>query len=231
MIFCLEVVLHQVFVGEYQPVLYTTNQTRIANIMREAISCTTDKERAEIKSKLNEILSPIACLESIVDIGVDKLRNDYVNYFIKQELVTKDLLEYFIAKDVSSSEKLQRLLKLHCILSLVTLSVSYARIDYNNLRQLIPAALKFYETHRHTEIPLFSLSLPAFSTSSSDIKNTCVRQFQPQAWVAAITTTNQHITMAQLDAKDPTESFAEGNATLQGNNYSITIANVHKVCI
>ena len=231
MIFCLEVIFEQVLLGEYQPVLYANNQTQIANLMKEIIACTTDKERAEVKVKIKNMITPADALQAIVDIAIDKLQNDYTNYFVKQELVTKDLLEYFITKDVSASEKLQKLLKLHCILSLVTLAILYVRINYDDLRQMVPAALKFYENHSHTEIPVFSLSLPAFSTTSSDVKNTCIREFQPQMWLAAITTTNQYITMMQLDAKESLESFVEGSNTSRGNRYSITTANVHKVCI
>jgi protein zwilch len=231
MIFCLDVIIQQLFLGEYQPVLYANNQTQIAILMKEVISCSTDKERAEVNRKIKNVLTPAAAIQSIVDIGIHKLQNDYINFFVKQELVTKDLLEYFVTKGASSSEKLQKLLKLHCILSLVTLATSYARINYDDLRQLVPATLKFYENHSHTEIPVFSLSLPAFSTSSSKVKNTCVRQFQPQTWVAAITTTNQYITMMQLDAKEPSESFVEESNTLRASSYSITTASTHKVCI
>ena len=232
MVFCLDVIFEQILSGEYQPVLYANNQTQIAKLMKDVISCSTDKERAEVKVKINNMLATsVEALQAIIDIAIDKLQNDYTNYFVKQELVTKDLLEYFITKSASTSEKLQRLLKLHCILSLATLALLYVRINYDDLRQLIPAALKFYENHSYTEIPVYSLSLPAFSTSSSDVKNTCVREFQPQAWVAAITTTNQYITMVQLDAKDPLESFVEGSNTLRANCYSITTANVHKVCV
>ena len=232
MVFCLDVIFEQILSGEYQPVLYANNQTQIAKLMKEVISCSTDKERAEVKVKINSMLATsMEALQAIIDIAIDKLQNDYTNYFIKRELVTKDLLEYFITKSASTSEKLQRLLKLHCILSLATLAILYVRINFDDLRQLIPAALKFYENHSHTEIPVFSLSLPAFSTSSSDLKNTCVREFQPQAWVAAITTTNQYITMMQLDAKDQLESFVEGSNTSHANCYSMTTANVHKVCV
>jgi hypothetical protein len=231
MMFCLDVIFEQLLLGKYQPVLYADNQTQIAKLMKEGIGCSTDKERAEVKVKIDDMLTPVEGLQAIIDIAMDKLQNDYINYFIKQELVTKDLLEYFIAKGISASEKLQRLLKLHCILSLVALALLYVRIDPDALRQLVPAALKFYKNHSHTEIPVYSLSLPAFSTSSSDVKNKCVRECQPQAWVAAITTTNQHITMMQLDAKDPLETFAEGGTTLHGNSYSITTASVLKVCI
>ena len=232
MIFCLDVVLQQLVLGEYQPVLYANNETQIADLMKEVITCSTEKERADVKVKINNALTPTNALEGVLDIGINKLQNDYINYFIKQELVTKDLLEYFIRKDVSASEKIQRLLKLHCVLSLVTLAISYARIEYDDLRHIVPAVLKFYESHSHADIPVFSLSLPAFSTSSSNVKNTCIRQIQPQTWVATITTTNDHITMLQLDASDQSESFAEGHSTsLSENSYSITTAHVHKVCI
>lgn len=222
MTFCLDVIFQLILSGEYQPVLYANNQTQFATLMKEVLGCTTDKERSQVKLKINNVLTPVAALQGIVDIGIDKLQNDYSNYFIKQELVTRDMLEYFIAKGASLSEKLQRLLKLHCILSLVTLATSYARINYDDLRQLVPATLKFYESHSHTDIPVFTLSLPAFSTSSSQVKNTCIRQFQPHTWLAAITTANEHITMVQLTA--------ESNS-LSSNSYSMATANVHKVCI
>ena len=232
MVFCLDVILQQLVLGEYQPVLYANNKTHMANLMKEVISCSTDKERADVKAKVKNLLTPVNALHVVLDIGVNKLQNDYINYFIKQELVTKDLLEYFIRKDVSASDKVQRLLKLHCVLSVVTLAISYARIEYDDLRHIVPAVLKFYENHSHTDIPVFSLSLPAFSTSSSKVKNTCIRQIQPQTWVATMTTTNQHITMLKLDANDQSGSFVEGESTsLAENSYSITTAHVHKVCI
>ena len=233
MIFCLDLILEQLFSREYQPVLHTNNQTNMANLMKEIVSCETDEERADIKVKSKNILTPTHAIQGIIDIGIDKLQNDYINYFIKQELVTKDLLEHFITKDSSASDKLQQLLKLHCVLSLVTLAISYARVNHNDLRQLVPAALKFYEKHPHTDIPVFSLSLPAFSAASSNLKNTCIRKFQPQTWVAAITSPNHCITMVQLNVKELSECFLEGTRISQENKnrYSITIANVNKVCI
>lgn len=200
-VFCLQVIFSALFEGEYQPVLCTTNQTQIGKLMKEIVCCKTDREKSIIKMEMTQAFSTSVALECVLEIGLEKLRKDYSNFFIKQELVTKDRLDYYLAKDVPMAKKVQRLSKLHCILSLVTLAISYGHVKYPELRELVVAALKFYEKHNHNEHPVFCLSLPTCS-ASSDVKNVCIRQFQPQTWTVAITTMNEHITVVKVEEND-----------------------------
>ena len=232
-VFCLQIIFSALFQGEYQPVLCATNQTLIGKLMKGVVCCQTEREKAIIKMEMAQDFNTSAALECVLEIGLEKLRKDYTNYFFKQELVTKDWLEYYLAKDVPMDEKVQRLLKLHCILSLVTLAISYAHIKYHDLRELVVAALKFYEAHSHTEHPIFSLSLPAFS-ASSDVKNVCIRQFQPQTWMVAITT-NEYITVVKVEENDENgtivESLLEQDKSCKGGSYLATTATVSQIFI
>ncbi|XP_046855695.1 protein zwilch homolog [Xenia sp. Carnegie-2017] len=130
MLFSLELIFEQMFFGNYQPVLDATNQTEIASLMKEIMSCTTEKERAGMKMKVRDACKDI---QTVVDIGICKLQNDYVNFFIEQTLTTKDMLDYFTRKSVDQAERLQSLLKLHCVLSLVMLAASYAHIGHDGI--------------------------------------------------------------------------------------------------
>ena len=233
--FCLKVIFSALFEGQYQPVLYSTNQTQIGKLIKEVFCCNTDQEKAAVRAKITHTFSTCAAMQSLVDIGLEKLRNDYTHYFIKQELVTMDKLDYYLARDVPVTERVQRLLRFHCILSLVAMAISYAHITYDDLRELVGAALKFYEEHNHTEHPVFSLSLPAYSASSSTVKNVCVRQFHPQTWMASITTMNKYTTIIKMEAGDQSgstlESFIEHEKSVRGNSYLASIATVSQVCI
>ena len=233
-VFCLQIIFSSLFQGEYQPVLCATNQTLIGKLMKGVVCCQTEREKAIIKMEMAQDFNTSAALECVLEIGLEKLRKDYTNYFFKQELVTKDRLDYYLAKDVPMDEKVQRLLKLHCILSLVTLAISYAHIKYHDLRELVVAALKFYEAHSHTEHPIFSLSLPAFS-ASSDVKNVCIRQFQPQTWMVAITTANEYITVVKVEENDENgtivESLLEQDKSCKGGSYLATTATVSQIFI
>ncbi|XP_053574500.1 protein zwilch homolog [Bombina bombina] len=78
-------------------------------------------------------LSGLAPIRMLLEIGLDKMKKDYINCFIGQELATFNYLDYFITNDVDLQEQVHRVKKLHHMLEVVVSCTAFLSLGHDNL--------------------------------------------------------------------------------------------------
>ena len=184
---CLGHVLSVIVSGELQPPLSSTNQTQLAKHIRDYYLCQGPDAQKELQIALQKFTqNSKAALALVADIGIEKVKTDYVSYFINQELATFSQLQPLLDHMSTPSEGIAVLMKLHLCLELLLLGKTYLNLKHENLRLLLRSALSYYVTNEATYVtPTFAISIPAFSSSSSTVYEICSKQ-SPIIWKAGI---------------------------------------------
>lgn len=193
--------LAQVFralqMGQVQPMVHKSNTTAIGTVARQCLLRTSDPTAAsQLSENLQRLSDPAALVTAVVEIGLAKLRRDYVAYFVSEELSTGQQLEHFVSDRVALNERVARLHRLHDVLELVLTIKTYCDIPHTSLRQLFMNGLQYYKAKSSkdggvddgpasTEIPTFELRFPSFSESASKVKRLCA-QMDPSRWTVGL---------------------------------------------
>ncbi|KAJ7350992.1 Transmembrane 9 super member 1 [Desmophyllum pertusum] len=115
-------------------------------------------------------------------------------------------LASYLDNNVPLLTRVSNVKKLHQTLELVVTAKSVTRLGHENLRSLTQSALTYYQSHPDSQQPVFSLSLPAFgSTSGAAVKSICASS-NPAVWCVAIkskTKIGSHTTIVQLSTSHP----------------------------
>lgn len=196
------------FSGKCQPVVHSTNVTSLAVFIRDLLQFETKEQQEKLQNRAKQFLSPNSAIKCLVEIGCEKLARDCTQYFIQQELATMGQLENYIDNNVPLRTRVSNITKLHQTLELVVTAKCVTRLGHENLRSLTQSALMYYQTQPDTatQHPTFSLSLPAFgSTSGAAVKSICASS-NPAVWCVSFkskTNTGSHTTMVQLSTSHP----------------------------
>lgn len=211
------------FSGRCQPVIHSSNKTSLAVFIRDLLQFETKEQQQKLQNQAKQFLSPDSAIKCLIEIGCEKLARDYTQYFIHQELATMGQLVSYLDNNVPLHARVSNIKKLHQTLELVVTAKSVTRLGHENLRALTQSALTYYQSHPDSQQPVFSLSLPAFgSTSGAAVKSICASS-NPAVWCVAIrskTKIGSHTTIVQLSTSSP------GNAgTSESPAYDVTELN------
>ncbi|XP_072134074.1 protein zwilch homolog [Mobula birostris] len=101
----------------------------------------------------------LTAIRMLLEIGLDKLQRDYINYFIGQELTTLNYLDYFINSTVNFEDQILRLQKLHHMLELVVSCSAFLTLSHENLFALTQSCSKYYKDNPLDEHHVFQLPI------------------------------------------------------------------------
>uniref|UniRef100_A0A4W3K2B4 Protein zwilch n=1 Tax=Callorhinchus milii TaxID=7868 RepID=A0A4W3K2B4_CALMI len=112
-------------------------------------------------------VSGLNAIRMLLEIGLDKLQRDYINYFIGQELTTLNYLDYFLVSTVRPEEQVQRLHKLHHVLELVVTCSAFLSLSHENLFALTQSCIRYYKDNpldeRHSfQLPIRPTAISAY---------------------------------------------------------------------
>ena len=194
------------FSGRCQPVVHSSNMTSLAVFIRDLLQFETKEQQEKLQNRAKQFLSPDSAIKCLIEIGCEKLARDYTQFFIHQELATMGQLASYLNSDVPIHTRVSNIKKLHQTLELVVTAKSVTRLGHENLRALTQSAFTYYQSHADSQQPVFSLSLPAFgSTSGAAVKAICASS-NPAVWCVAIkskTKVGSHTTIVQLSTSYP----------------------------
>uniref|UniRef100_A0A8C6WKD7 Protein zwilch n=1 Tax=Neogobius melanostomus TaxID=47308 RepID=A0A8C6WKD7_9GOBI len=105
----------------------------------------------------NVHLSGMTPVQMLLEMGLDKMRKDYINYLIAEELTTLNHLHYFLSTDVDIQEQVVRLRKLHHLLEIIVTCTTFLGLPYHSLFQLTQSCLQHYKTNPYNESYNFEL--------------------------------------------------------------------------
>ncbi|XP_064645819.1 protein zwilch homolog [Lineus longissimus] len=139
---------------ECLPWISPNNKTKLAQFI---IDC--DKNSNQTLPHL-EGLAP---LEILIELGINKLRQDYIEFFVGQEFVQPHDLEFYKDTNLSIPEQIIQLDKLHHALEMFLAMKQHLHLRSTYLAATARMALSYYKTHDTDPDHIFSLSVAAKS--------------------------------------------------------------------
>ncbi|KAF4017036.1 hypothetical protein G4228_009226 [Cervus hanglu yarkandensis] len=145
-------------------------------------------------------LSGTVPVQMLLEIGLDKLKKDYICFFIGQELASLNHLEYFISPSVDTQEQVHRVQKLHHILEIVVSCMLFIKPQHELLFSLTQSCIKYYEQNPLDEQHIFQL--PVRPTAVKDL----YQNEKPQKWRVEINSGQKKVkTIWQLSDSPPVD--------------------------
>ncbi|XP_022084701.1 protein zwilch homolog [Acanthaster planci] len=183
------VVFRELKTGELQPIVHSDNQSILAKAIR-----------ASYQQQMHTVsVDEVAILTMLVEIGLDKLRRDYTNFFIASELTTLNQLQWYLESGdaCSLAEQAARLQALHNVLEVAVVSVTSLKLPPEHRRALVRSGLSYFQSHPHDDIHTFSLPVEAATVQS------LYTSYQPSLWRLTVKGSSGTSSSYQLSMKPP----------------------------
>uniref|UniRef100_A0A8C5UBK6 Protein zwilch n=1 Tax=Malurus cyaneus samueli TaxID=2593467 RepID=A0A8C5UBK6_9PASS len=157
--------------------------------------------------KMKDIsLSDISPIQMLLEIGLEKMKKDYVSFFIGDSLLFQD---YFISTSVALQEQVHRVQKLHHMLEIMVSCTGLLQFRHENLFPLTQICMKYYKENPLNENHVFQLP----------IRPALVKKFyqddNPEIWKVEISSGHgqkEVKTTWQVSTNPPVEHRAENNS-------------------
>ncbi|XP_037538867.1 protein zwilch homolog [Nematolebias whitei] len=104
-------------------------------------------------------LTGVTPIIMLLEMGLDKMRKDYINYLIGEELTTLNHLSYFLSTEVDLQEQVVRLRKLHHLLEIIATCTAFLDLPYDRLFHLTQSCLQRFKTSPNDEEHEFKLQV------------------------------------------------------------------------
>lgn len=191
----LDDILNDIVHGNLQPAVSPLNNTRLAKLIRKLYLEEQEELKIATKEKILEFLSTDQSIANlIVGIGFEKMKKDYFNFFLTNELTLLTSLQSLHKQQPVSGNlcpDISLLWKLHYCLEVITTPTLYLQIDKDCQRSLLSAALEYYSRNSvGTLSPIFCFSLLPVQDSSSPLFDSC-ETLQPRMWKQGVIKTNK----------------------------------------
>ncbi|XP_067827372.1 protein zwilch homolog [Heptranchias perlo] len=161
---CLTLVIQHLKCKDIQPWIHRGSNSSLSKLIQQSYHSTVPAVS----------VNGLTAIRMLLEIGLDKLRRDYINYFIGQELTTLNYLDYFVNSTVNLEEQILRLHKLHHMLELVVSCSAFLNLGHENLFALTQSCSRYYkdnpldETHAF-QLPIRPTAISAFYENEQPI--------------------------------------------------------------
>ncbi|KFP93007.1 Protein zwilch, partial [Haliaeetus albicilla] len=146
---CFTLVIKSLEHGEIQPWIHQGSSSLLSKLIQQSYH-----GKIEVVS-----LSGIIPIQMLLEIGLDKMKKDYVSFFIGQELATLTYLDYFISTSVDLQEQVHRVQKLHHMLEIMVSCTVLLQFKHENLFPLTQICMKYYKENPLNEKHVFQLPI------------------------------------------------------------------------
>ncbi|XP_062946424.1 protein zwilch homolog isoform X1 [Cynocephalus volans] len=187
---CFTLIIQSLQRGDIQPWLHSGSNSFLSKLIYQSYHGTMDTVS----------LSGSIPVQMLLEIGLDKLKKDYISFFIGQELASLNHLEYFISPSVDIQQQVYRVQKLHHILEILVSCMPFIKSQHELLFSLTQSCIKYYKQNPLDEQHIFQL--PVRSTA---IKN-LYQSEKPQKWRVEINSGQKKVkTVWQLSDSSPVD--------------------------
>lgn len=187
---CFTLIIQSLQRGDIQPWLHSGSNSLLSKLIHQSYHGAMDTVS----------LSGTTPVQMLLEIGLDKLKKDYISFFIGQELASLNHLEYFIAPSVDIQEQVYRVQKLHHILEILVSCMPFIKSQHELLFSLTQICIKYYKQNPLDEQHIFQL--PVRPTA---VKN-LYQSEKPQKWRVEIYSGQKKIkTVWQLSDSSPVD--------------------------
>nr|XP_008516331.1 PREDICTED: protein zwilch homolog isoform X2 [Equus przewalskii] len=187
---CFALIIQSLQRGDVQPWLHSGSNSLLSKLIHQSYHGAMDTVS----------LSGTVPVQMLLEIGLDKLKKDYISFFIGQELASLNHLEYFISPSVDIQEQVYRVQKLHHILEILVSCMLFIKLQHELLFSLTQSCIKYYKQNPLDEQHIFQL--PVRPTA---IKN-LYQSEKPQKWRVEINSGQKKVkTVWQLSDSPPVD--------------------------
>ncbi|NXJ06520.1 ZWILC protein, partial [Odontophorus gujanensis] len=223
---CFTLVIKFLEHGEVQPWIHQGSSSLLSKLIQQSYH-----GKVEAVS-----LSGVTPIQMLLEIGLDKMKKDYVSFFIVKSRRCLLFQDYFVSTSVDLQEQVHRVQKLHHMLEIMVSCTDLLQFKHENLFPLTQTCLKYYKENPLNEKHVFQLP----------IRPALVKKFyqndQPEMWKVDITSGHgqkEVKTTWQVSANPPVEHMTSNNiglfcdSTVNGSNeermYFVAVAKCSQV--
>ncbi|CAO2634639.1 Protein zwilch homolog [Lemmus lemmus] len=174
---CFTLILQSLQRGDIQPWLHSGSNSLLSKLIHQSYHGAMDSVP----------LSGTTPLQMLLEIGLDKLKKDYISFFVSQELASLNHLEYFISPSVATQEQIYRVQKLHHILEILVICMLFIKPQHELLFSLTQSCIKYYKQNPLDEQHIFQLPV-----RPAAVKN-LYQSEKPQKWRVEISSNQKKV--------------------------------------
>ncbi|XP_070763883.1 protein zwilch homolog [Enoplosus armatus] len=146
---CLKLVIEALRYGDIKPWIHRDSSSSLSKLILQSYH-----------QKIDHVsLTGATPVHMLLEMGLDKMRKDYINYLIGEELTTLNHLCYYLSTEVDLQEQVIRLRKLHHLLEIIVTCSTFLGLPYDRLFLLTQLCLQHYKTYPYDEEHEFKLQL------------------------------------------------------------------------
>ncbi|XP_034541993.1 protein zwilch homolog isoform X2 [Notolabrus celidotus] len=146
---CLKLVIEALRYGDVKPWIHRDSNSSLSKLILQSYHKQID----------HVSLTGVTPISMLLEMGLDKLRKDYINYLIGEELTTLNHLCYYLSTEVDLQEQVIRLRKLHHLLEIILTCSTFLELPYDQLFLLTQSCLQHYKTYPYDEEHNFKLQI------------------------------------------------------------------------
>ncbi|KAM4658629.1 protein zwilch homolog [Amazona ochrocephala] len=201
LIACFTLVLESRECGEIQPWIHHGSGSLLSKLIQQSYH-----------GKMEAVsLTGITPVQMLLEIGLDKMKKDYVSFFIGQELATLTSLDCFISTSVDLQEQVHCVQKLHHMLEIMVSCTVLLQFKHESLFPWTQICIKYYRENPLDEKHVFQLPV-----SSALVKKFC-QDSHPEVWKVDISSGHgpkEVKTTWQVSTNPPVEHMMSNNTGL-----------------
>uniref|UniRef100_A0A8C4E3H7 Protein zwilch n=1 Tax=Dicentrarchus labrax TaxID=13489 RepID=A0A8C4E3H7_DICLA len=147
---CLKLVTEALRYGDIKPWIHRDSSSSLSKLILQSYHQQID----------HVSLTGVTPVHMLLEMGVDKMRKDYINYLIGLRLFYLCyLLIYLCYTEVDLQEQVIRLRKLHHLLEIILTCSTFLGLPYDRLFLLTQSCLQHYKTYPYDEEHDFKLQI------------------------------------------------------------------------
>uniref|UniRef100_A0A4W5LKS7 Protein zwilch n=1 Tax=Hucho hucho TaxID=62062 RepID=A0A4W5LKS7_9TELE len=120
---CLKLVIKALQYGDVKPWIHRDSSSSLSKLILQSYHHQMD----------HVSLTGLTPVHMLLEMGLDKMRKDYINYLIGQELTTLNHLSYYLSTVEDLQEQVIRLRKLHHLLEITVTCSTFLGLAYDRL--------------------------------------------------------------------------------------------------
>ncbi|CAK6961424.1 protein zwilch homolog [Scomber scombrus] len=146
---CLKLVIEALRYGDIKPWIHRDSSSSLSKLILQSYHQQID----------HVSLTGVTPVHMLLEMGLDKMRKDYINYLIGEELTTLNHLCYYLSTEVDLQEQVIRLRKLHHLLEIIVTCSTFLGLPYDRLFFLTQSCLQHYKMYPYDEDHEFKLQI------------------------------------------------------------------------
>lgn len=146
---CLKLAIEALRYGDIKPWIHRDSSSSLSKLILQSYHQQID----------HVSLTGVTPVNMLLEMGLDKMRKDYINYLIGEELTTLNHLCYYLSTEVDVQEQVVRLRKLHHLLEIILTCRTFLALPYDKLFLLTQSCLQHYKTSPYDEEHEFKLQI------------------------------------------------------------------------